>query len=78
MIFPEGTRVHGNEVVEPKSGVIRMAVHLCFHQFHQLPSRIRGMLNGQLLHKFPAQLFTDGILGLAEAVGIKEQHVTCM
>ena len=25
MIFPEGTRVHGDSVVEPKSGVIRMA-----------------------------------------------------
>lgn len=25
MIFPEGTRVHGNDTVEPKSGVIRMA-----------------------------------------------------
>lgn len=25
MVFPEGTRVHGDAVVEPKSGVIRMA-----------------------------------------------------
>ena len=25
MVFPEGTRVHGNDVVKPKSGVIRMA-----------------------------------------------------
>ena len=25
MLFPEGTRVHGDDVVEPKTGVIRMA-----------------------------------------------------
>ena len=28
LIFPEGTRVHGDAVVEPKSGVIHMAVRM--------------------------------------------------
>ena len=28
IVFPEGTRVHGDAVVEPKSGVIHMAVRM--------------------------------------------------